>query len=380
MKKDLNKPYFAPMALWLGVLVVLLSLHGFTSAEVPQLIYFSLAPVYLLVLFAFLYYFFCWGLISVFRLGEIGWKRVDYGWLLLASLALISETQGVRTEWFQSDYRLAESHKTSTRQRIKAEIDDLVGPEHCRAALTQHSASDAMQVNELCQRFAPLPRTPEGSLTKVAVAQVQGALEEIRAGYSAEPVVDWLDRLRESFGDLEKDRNEVHRLYMLTRATNTETVYRYFVPVLLVFALALRASKVTGEVLLKAPRKRKVWMIVNRRMVIDGLGFVRGARSRFDEALRNWRVARWGVVHLECPFLPEVSAQDTRVAVAPGFYENEFRLASVGAFEQCGFVEWAATQSIETLYLVGETDLGLIERVRRWGEAAKVEVLVRERI
>lgn len=42
--------------------------------------------------------------------------------------------------------------------------------------------------------------------------------------------------------------------------------------------------------------------------------------------------------------------------------------------------QWAARQSIETLYLVGETDLALIERVRQWGETAKVEVLVRERI
>lgn len=380
MKKSLNKPYFAPMAVWLCVVAVLLALYGFADVEVPQLIYLSLAPVYLLVLFIFLYYFFCWSFISVFPLGEIGWKRVDYGWLLLASLALISETQSVRTEWFQSDYRLAESHQASTRQRIKTEIDDLVGQEHCRTASTLYSAPDAAQVNELCQRFAPLGRTPEGRLSDLAVGKVYGALEEVRAGYSAEPVVIWLDRLKESFGDLEKDRNEVHRLYKLTRATNAETVYRYFVPVLLVFALALRASKVTGEVLLKAPRKCKVWMIINRRMVIDGLGFVRGARSRFDEALRNWRVAKWDVVHLACPFLPEVSAQDTRVAVAPGFYENEFQLASVSAFEQCGFVEWAARQSIETLYLVGETDLALIERVRQWGETAKVEVLVRERI
>lgn len=379
MKKDLNKPYFAPMALCLGVLVVLLSLHGFTSAEIPQLINFSLAAVYLLVLFAFLYYFFCWSLISVFRLGEIGWKRVDYGWLLLASLALISETQSVRTEWFQSDYRQAESHEAATQRRLKAEIDDLVGPDHCRVAATVHEA-DAGQVNELCQRFSSLERTAQGQLTALSVGTVVQALDELRNRYSAPPVLAQLGRIEQTLGRQRKARGEVFRLHELTRATSTETVYRYFVPVLLVFALALRASKVTGEVLLKAPRKRKVWMIVNRRMVIDGLGFVRGARSRFDEALRNWRVARWGVVHLECPFLPEVSAQDTRVAVAPGFYENEFRLASVGAFEQCGFVEWAATQSIETLYLVGETDLGLIERVRRWGEAAKVEVLVRERI
>ncbi|RON74352.1 hypothetical protein BK635_28870 [Pseudomonas chlororaphis] len=380
MKKSLNKPYFAPMAFWLCVVAVLLALHGFTDVEVPQLIYFSLAPVYLLVLFIFLYYFFCWSFISVFPLGEIGWKRVDYGWLLLASLALISETQSVRTEWFQSDYRLAESHEASTQRRLKAEIDDLLGPDHCRAAATLYSAADAAQVNELCQRFATLERTAQGRLTALSVGTVVQALDELRARYSAPPILAWLGRLDETLGDQRKARGEVSRLYELTRATNAETVYRYFVPVLLVFALALRASKVTGEVLLKAPRKRKVWMIINRRMVIDGLGFVRGARSRFDEALRNWRVAKWDVVHLACPFLPEVSAVDAQVAVVPGFYENEFQLAAIDTFEQCGFVEWAAAQSIETLYLVGETDPALIERVQRWGEAAKIEVLVRGRI
>ncbi|SEK36584.1 hypothetical protein SAMN03159362_0919 [Pseudomonas sp. NFIX51] len=380
MKKSLNKPYFAPMAFCLCLFVVLLSLHGFDNVEVPQLIYLSLTPACLLVFLLFLYNFFCWSFISVFPLGEIGWKRVDYGWLLLASLALISETQNVRTEWFQSDYRLAEFHEASTQRRLKAEIDDLLGPDHCRAAATLYSAADAAQVNELCQRFATLERTAQGRLTALSVGTVIQALDELRARYSAPPVLAWLGRLDETLGDQRKARGEVSRLYELTRATNAETVYRYFVPVLLVFALALRASKVTGEVLLKAPRKRKVWMIINRRMVIDGLGFVRGARSRFDEALHNWRVAKWDVVHLACPFLPEVSAVDALVAVVPGFYENEFQLAAIDTFEQCGFVEWAAAQSIETLYLVGETDPALIERVQRWGEAAKVEVLVRGRI
>ena len=96
MKNDLNKPYFTPMVFWLALICVLLLVYGFGPAEVPELIYLSLEPVCLLLAFVFMYYFFCWSLISVFRLGEIGWKRVDYAWLLLASLALISATQAVR--------------------------------------------------------------------------------------------------------------------------------------------------------------------------------------------------------------------------------------------------------------------------------------------
>ncbi|ERO61531.1 hypothetical protein [Pseudomonas piscis] len=68
------------------------------------------------------------------------------------------------------------------------------------------------------------------------------------------------------------------------------------------------------------------------------------------------------------------------MAVSAGFYENEFHLASAADFDGSEFVEWAATQVIDTLYLVGETDPQLLALVRRWGAAANIEVLIRERI
>ncbi|WP_300245063.1 hypothetical protein [Pseudomonas sp.] len=380
MKKDLNKPYVAPMVFWLAVVCVLLLLYGLGPADVPELIYLSLAPVYLLVAFAFMYNFFCWSLISVFRLGEVGWKKVDYGWLLLAALALISATQAVRVDWFQSDYQLAQSARDAAQRRVLAEIDDMLGSAHCKAALELHEPQDAAQVISLCERFGTLERSADGRLSALAVIKVQQALGDLRGEYSAPLVQQWLQRLGDTFGELEHQRAEVHRLHGLTEASQAERLYGYCAPLLLVIALALRASKVTGEVLLKAPRRRKLWLIVNRRVVIDGLGFVRGARARLDEALRNWRVAQWGVVHLSCPFIAGASPQDTPVPVIPGFYENEFQLASLGEFDSSEFVQWAAIQTIDVLYLVGETDLSLIDRLRRWGEAANIEVLVRERI
>ncbi|NBF08292.1 hypothetical protein [Pseudomonas sp. Fl4BN1] len=380
MKKDLNKPYFAPMVFWLAVVGVLLLVYGQGSADVPELIYLSLAPVYLLVAFAFMYYFFCWSLISVFRLGEVGWKRVDYGWLLLASLALISATQAVRVDWFQTDYQLAQSAESRLHKRIAAEIDDMLGSEHCKAAKDLPEPQDAAQVSRLCERFAALERSADGRLSALAVIKVQQALGDLRSEYSAPLVSQWLERLSETFGEIERQRADVHRLQGLTEVSQAEKLYGYCVPLLLVIALALRASKVTGEVLLKAPRRRKLWLIVNQRVVIDGLGFVRGARARLDEALRNWRVAQWGVVHLSCEFIAGASPQDSPVPVTPGFYENEFRLTTLAEFDSSEFVEWAATQTIDILYLVGETDPGLIDRLRRWGEAVNIEVLVRERI
>ncbi|MFK3791244.1 hypothetical protein ACI2KO_13400 [Pseudomonas piscis] len=53
MKKSLNKPYFLPMLFWLALSGVLLLLYGLGSAEVPELIYLSVQPLSLLVVFAF---------------------------------------------------------------------------------------------------------------------------------------------------------------------------------------------------------------------------------------------------------------------------------------------------------------------------------------
>lgn len=380
MKNDLNKPYFTPMVFWLALICVLLLVYGFGPAEVPELIYLSLEPVCLLLAFVFMYYFFCWSFISVFRLGEIGWKRVDYAWLLLASLALISATQAVRVDWFQTDYQLAQQAQAGLQRRVATEIEDMLGVEHCKAAIARYEPQDAAQVSSLCERFAALERTADGRLSVLAEVKVQQALGDIRGEYTAAPIRQWLQGLSESIKELEQQRAEVQRLYGLVTVSATERLYSYFVPLLLVIALALRASKVTGEVLLKAPRRRKLWLIINRRVVIDGLGFARGARARLDEALGNWRVARWGVVHLGCDFIGAPGPQDTPVPVTPGFYESEFQLASLADFDSSEFVEWAATQTIDTLYLVGETDAGLIGRLRLWGAAANIEVLVRERI
>lgn len=380
MKNDLNKPYFTPMVFWLALICVLLLVYGFGPAEVPELIYLSLEPVCLLLAFVFMYYFFCWSLISVFRLGEIGWKRVDYAWLLLASLALISATQAVRVDWFQTDYQLAQQAQAGLQRRVATEIEDMLGVEHCKAAIARYEPQDAAQVSSLCERFAALERTADGRLSVLAEVKVQQALGDIRGEYTAAPIRQWLQGLSESLKELEQQRAEVQRLYGLVTVSATERLYSYFVPLLLVIALALRPSKVTGEVLLKAPRRRKLWLIINRRVVIDGLGFARGARARLDEALGNWRVARWGVVHLGCDFIGAPGPQDTSVPVTPGFYESEFQLASLADFDSSEFVEWAATQTIDTLYLVGETDAGLIGRLRLWGAAANIEVLVRERI
>ncbi|MGE8411689.1 MAG: hypothetical protein ACN6QY_04915 [Pseudomonas sp.] len=380
MKKSLNKPYFLPMAACMVLIVALLLAYGLGPTQVPEVIYLSLEPASLLLAFGFMYYFFCWSFISVFPLGDVGWKKVDYGWLALASLALISATQAVRVDWFQSDYQLARQAEAGAQRRVATELDDMLGTAHCKAALDLHDPRDVAQVASLCERFGALERTADGRPSVLAVSKVQQALDDLRGEYSAPAVMQWLESLGQSFAELQYQRGEVHRLQGLVQATDTERVYSYFVPLLLVIALALRASKITGEVLLKVPRRRKLWLIVNRRVVIDGLGFARGARARLDEALGNWRVARWGVVHLACDFIAPAGPQDTPVAVAPGFYENEFRLETLAAFDGSEFVQWAATQTIDILYLVGETDQGLIERLRRWGEALNIEVLVRERI
>lgn len=115
-------------------------------------------------------------------------------------------------------------------------------------------------------------------------------------------------------------------------------------------------------------------------MVVDSLGFTDVARKRFKQALQNWRQADWGVVHMTCDFIAQTSQRGSNEFVAPGLCESEFQLANVDDFQRSGFAQWAAGQSMELLYLVGETDPDLIKLFKQWGEASNTEVLVREHI
>ncbi|MCK9801879.1 hypothetical protein M1B34_30475 [Pseudomonas sp. MAFF 302030] len=376
MKKKPNKAYLARMLIALYVCLFFIVLYYLGGIETPGLIYLSLEPLCLVALFAFIYYLFCWLFIACRPRDEVWWKRVDYVWLLFASLALIGQTQVVRTSWFESDHTLAQGAYQSIEKSLKAQINDLLSPESCASAATRYEPADAEQVGRLCERYAGLARP----LSELSVLKVLADLPGIASEYSAKPVQDWLTALQDTEKERELRRTQVDTFATLIQPTRFETFFSYFAPLLVVIALALRASKVTGEIQLKAPKQRKFWLIVNQRVVVDSLGFTDVARKRFTHALGSWRKADWGVVHMTCDFIALNSGRGSNEFVAPGFCESEFQLVRLEDFEHCGFAEWAAGQSMEVLYLVGENDPDLIKRLRQWGEESKTEVLIREHI
>lgn len=376
MKIKPNKLYLARLQLCLYVCLCFVVLYYCHNTDIPGLIYLLLTPFFLVALYGFIYYLFCWLFIAYRPRDETWWKRIDYVWLFFASLALIGQTQSVREMWFQSPYEMAQASKAGIDKSLRAEINDMLDPAQCATATSRYEAADALQVASLCQRYADVARP----LSDVALVNLLQELPALGSEYSAEPIQRWLAGLQETLKERELRRTEVVKYQNLIRETEFEELFRYFAPLLVVIALALRASKVSGELYLKAPKQRKFWLIINQRVVVDSLGFSDVAHKRFAQALGSWRKAEWGVVHMACDFIAQSSQRGSNEPVLPGRFESEFQLASVEEFETSGFVQWAAGQSMELLYLVGETDPELIRRLRQWGEATNTEVLVREHI
>lgn len=376
MKRKPNKLYVARLLICLYACLCFVVLYYWRNTEVPGLIYLLMTPLFLVALYGFTYYLFCWLFIACRPRDEVWWKRVDYLWLFFASLALIGQTQSVREIWFQAPYEMAQEAKANIDKSLRAQINDMLDPAQCASAASRYEAADALQVASLCQRYASLPRP----LSAVAQLKVLQDLSTVGGEYSAEPVQRWLSGLQETLNEREVRRQAVAKYQSLIQESAFEEVFRYLAPLLVVIALALRAAKVTGEIQLKARKQRKFWLIINQRVVVDSLGFTDVARKRFKQALQNWRQADWGVVHMTCDFIAQTSQRGSNEFVAPGLCESEFQLANVDDFQRSGFAQWAAGQSMELLYLVGETDPDLIKLFKQWGEASNTEVLVREHI
>jgi hypothetical protein len=375
MKEVVNKPYFLPMMVMLLVCFGVVGFQVTYSSEVPGLIYMSLKPLCLIVLFVFMYLFFCWLFISLFNFNEVQWKKVDYAWLALASLALISESQHVRTDWYKSDRIVAVSSGNMIRAGVRSDIDDMVGPAKCAPFPATNRPVESMgELERACVHFSKILTRKNDELTDLALYIFSENIPDAKRELSGRVWQDWLNRLEVSYKALWESQDEARNIGLLLKETPVERAYRWFLPVLLVFALALRAAKVNGEILLKSPRK-ELWLILNRGLELQGAESM--DKLRIVRCLDLWRQARRPVVHVKCHLNSFSEKYGSSIYVKPGFFENEFAIADFCDFEGSRFAKWVDTQPVDTIYVLGEGEGPFLVNLMHWGARSKVKILPR---
>lgn len=206
----------------------------------------------LLVVFHMVFIFF-------FKIGKTGWKIVDYLWLTFATLGIVSAVSQVRID--SANWRIA-----LLQERVKSSFNFAKGL----------AISEAQDQGIICriftwnQEYSP-PREKFDQLQMeynqacmwikgfVAFLPATSPTRRIEPNVPAVTDVvlkDILRGLKNQFGLFNKRLEDYDSVESQAHHTNAEEQLTYLAPLLLSVALAIRITKVTGELLIDRRERR----------------------------------------------------------------------------------------------------------------------------
>jgi len=205
--------------------------------------------IFLLVLFDILF-------IRILKFDKIAWKRTDYVWLSIAALSLVSLSFQVRS-W------LAEQQAELAKIQAKTHFSLLlnyIGPQEppryiCRIFMKDwYSTANFEEVqkeyDQICewnrQLLKNLHKLSDDCLPKIEYNNIKPPITPI------DPILrEYLDTIKTYLNDYNKLRREYFNLKKKSLKNNFEEILFYIWPVLICVALALRITKVRGEIKLE---------------------------------------------------------------------------------------------------------------------------------
>jgi hypothetical protein len=186
--------------------------------------------------------------LKLFPLGRFGWKVADYVWLGAAAIGLLTATTDVRQIFAPTAVEWSEWRRNRAYEELRHEVEFLSGSAVCRTFIrTEFSPANLTEMqaefDRVCERFgemlSTLPQIPPESLNE----------NELR---DRPPVEDTI--LLDLYGDLDAAIvrfSEAKRVLAESREsvrrTGLEISLVATAPILLALALALRVTKVSGE-------------------------------------------------------------------------------------------------------------------------------------
>ncbi len=194
-------------------------------------------------------------LVRWLKLGKTAWKRVDYIWLAVAGLGLLSTSSEARRLLATN---LIENQKVFTAalySHFQQQVQFGTGPVICRQFVrTQYSPENLDEAQReydvACEYFKSLvtvlPATVSEEFDRV---EIPSSLK--RPSVTDRILIEDFKRLDQAFGDYDQAQQVLEELVASQSRSNLEMTVAILGPLLLAFALALRITKVTGEIKLE---------------------------------------------------------------------------------------------------------------------------------
>lgn len=185
------------------------------------------------------------------NLSKKQWKRIDYIWLLVAALGIISLSANIRIMVADNWYTIEKNRAIFKYEWIQKIVTDFHPGWLCRTFIrTAYSPNNLDEIqqehNTACQW--------NKEINKIISSEEASSLPDIT--FERIPSLNVTDHiLLEAKQDVETAINDYakqRQVYMLTQhdksRTELENTLQYLSPILLCFAIALRIAKVSGEI------------------------------------------------------------------------------------------------------------------------------------
>lgn len=199
-------------------------------------------------------------LVRRMKLGKVAWKRIEYLWLAFAALGLLAGVAQVRVitanaqvAMFQDRAASAFSSVRSLAQLLSSSPGTVCGTFIRSEFSPPRDAFDAIQkdYDRACEWFKAIvkaiPSEQPAPLTPINPSSLPRRPEASAAG-----LVDMIGGFFTQLGYYNRQAEILDDLLRKTRRTGVEDSLVYLGPFLLAIALALRITKVTGEIRLES--------------------------------------------------------------------------------------------------------------------------------
>ncbi|WP_140218588.1 hypothetical protein [Pseudomonas oryzihabitans] len=196
-------------------------------------------------------------------LGDIGWKRVDYIWIIAGSLGVVTQiiqiqAQIVSTEL--STQRTLDNLASMNLNRAAFELSDssvcLTRTEEKKSNFRNLEKKELMRACKKFKEFAP--NSPNQIELKIAMILNKKEIEDSAENYKTPLIKTKIESFKKAFAAYEKQLNETSKIN--NKAIEYNRVIQKLIittPIILAIAIALRLAKVTGEIRLKKLSDKK---------------------------------------------------------------------------------------------------------------------------
>ena len=191
--------------------------------------------------------------VRIWKLGKIGWKRVDYVWLGVAAIGLFGAAAEVRRMVSANVVEVRKARQIAAYSALRNHVRFMTGIVVCGTFVRSEDSPTNLnelqrEHDEIC-RFASrlykaLPPEPPDTLKQEQFRNRPGANSRI--------LLEILSELDESLATYIATERVVAETVAARERTVGEVTFVVAWPLLLAVALALRITKVTGEIRLEA--------------------------------------------------------------------------------------------------------------------------------